>query len=623
MNSKARFISTYNSEEDFKKRILLINTFFNIYYDSSYSLLKEILDRELPNSIKFKNFDAEALIRFMIAFISFERGDTAIANTEFEKVLKMLPSVTDGEVRGQVYNFLAFHESHMGNYDKAFEYAYNCIKEGESSNNKSRHWGLYTLAVFYFDLKDYTNSEKFYTQALESFKSDNDLYGFARSETGLSSVYIQLGKYNEAKALLEKALEYYTANEITSAQSRSLNDLGLIYKKTGEYEKAIDFFLNALDIRKELHHLQGIATSLNEISETLITLKKYKEAINYLNEAKVVCEKINNRTKLYRTHLLFSQLYRNINEPWKALEHFDIYDQIKSDVLGEEANNKIKALQTKVAIEKSEKEAEIERLRNVELKTAYDLIEEKNKEILDSINYARQIQYTLLANDDFMSNNLKQHFVLFEPKDIVSGDFYWATQKGSKFYLAVCDSTGHGVPGAFMSLLNITFLNEAINEKNILYPNEVLSYVRKKLINSMAKEEQKDGMDGVLLCIDGNCITYAAAYNSPVLVRNNEAFDLEADKIPIGKSDHSTDFNLYTIELKNNDKLYLFTDGYADQFGGPKGKKFKHKQLLELLKNTSSQSFSDQKTILLETIENWAGNMEQVDDILIVGLSLS
>ena len=143
-------------------------------------------------------------------------------------------------------------------------------------------------------------------------------------------------------------------------------------------------------------------------------------------------------------------------------------------------------------------------------------------EIRDSINYAKRIQQTLLAQDDFLRDNLNELFVFFVPKDIVSGDFYWATKQNKKFYLAVCDSTGHGVPGAFMSLLNIGFLNEAINEKAIEKPNEVFDYVRLKLINTISKDDQKDGFDGILLCFDeeNKSITYAAANNSPLLIRD-------------------------------------------------------------------------------------------------------
>jgi serine phosphatase RsbU (regulator of sigma subunit)/rhodanese-related sulfurtransferase len=251
-------------------------------------------------------------------------------------------------------------------------------------------------------------------------------------------------------------------------------------------------------------------------------------------------------------------------------------------------------------------------------------IAEKNKEITDSINYAKRIQFTLLAHDELLSNNLKDHFILFKPKDIVSGDFYWATRKNDKFYLAVCDSTGHGVPGAFMSLLNVSFLNEAISEKGIESPDRICDYVRQRLIESLSHDGSQDGMDGILLCFDTRTreLCYAAANNSPFLVQSNTGSSLQADKMPIGKGSKPGGFHLHRLVLKDSEKLYLFTDGYADQFGGPRGKKFKYKQMQELIVTLSDLPFGEQKNVLDAIITEWQGGLEQTDDILIVGLSV-
>lgn len=250
------------------------------------------------------------------------------------------------------------------------------------------------------------------------------------------------------------------------------------------------------------------------------------------------------------------------------------------------------------------------------------IIEEKNSEIISSINYAKRIQYTLLAHDQFLNENLKEHFVLFKPKDIVSGDFYWATKKGDKFYLAVCDCTGHGVPGAFMSLLNITFLNEAINEKNISDPHEILNHVRRQLISSISKEGGRDGMDAILVCFEGTKITYAAANNAPVVIQNNVALSLAVDKMPVGKGERDDSFSLHTINAQKGDTLYFYTDGFADQFGGPNGKKLKYKTLNNLLVENVSKSFESQRQILEKYFQEWQGDLEQVDDVCVIGIRI-
>ncbi len=259
-----------------------------------------------------------------------------------------------------------------------------------------------------------------------------------------------------------------------------------------------------------------------------------------------------------------------------------------------------------------------------ELNESRAILSEKNKEILDSINYAKKIQYTLLAHDDLLQNNLGEHFILFKPKDIVSGDFYWATKKDNLFYLAVCDSTGHGVPGAFMSLLNISFLNEAITEKNILEPHAIFNHARTRLIENLGKDGQKDGFDGILICFDKtkNTITYSAANNSPILLSGNLITELEKDKMPVGVGEKIEDFKSYKINYTQGDTLYLYTDGYADQFGGLKGKKFRYKQLNEVLQTISSKPLNQQKEILDSTFEDWKCKLEQVDDVCVIGIKL-
>jgi serine phosphatase RsbU (regulator of sigma subunit) len=262
--------------------------------------------------------------------------------------------------------------------------------------------------------------------------------------------------------------------------------------------------------------------------------------------------------------------------------------------------------------------------RTSEIEQQKTLIEEKQKEIVDSINYARRIQYALLAHEDFLKQELPEHFVFFHPKDIVSGDFYWATVSEERVYLAVCDSTGHGVPGAFMSLLSIGFLTEAINEKKIINPNEVFNFVRKRLIENISREGQKDGFDGILICIDKGRkrLTYAAANNVPVLVREGVMLELKSDRMPVGVHERSEPFQNFEVEIMAGDILYLYTDGYADQFGGPRGKKFKYRPMNQLLLDISTKSFTEQKETLSKRFEDWKGPLEQIDDVCVLGLRL-
>lgn len=274
------------------------------------------------------------------------------------------------------------------------------------------------------------------------------------------------------------------------------------------------------------------------------------------------------------------------------------------------------------------------------LRNVNSSLEEKQKEIYDSIRYARNIQNNILADHTLLRENLPDHFIFFSPKDVVSGDFYWAinvpsktakrpdsdynfiTRQGESFYFAVCDSTGHGIPGAFMSLLNVSFLNEAIVIKDIELPSDILNYVRDSLINALSNEHNKEGMDGVLIYLDPNedHIHYAGAFNSPILIRDNSIIKCDIDKIPIGKGQNLKSFSDHHIKIQKGDILYLYSDGFPDQFGGPKYKKYKYSRFREFLLSISSKPMIEQKQMITDEFEKWKGSHEQTDDVLVVGI---
>ncbi len=257
------------------------------------------------------------------------------------------------------------------------------------------------------------------------------------------------------------------------------------------------------------------------------------------------------------------------------------------------------------------------------------LVEEKHKEITDSINYAERIQRSLLASKELLNENLNESFVFFKPKDVVSGDFYWATTlSNNQFALVTADSTGHGVPGAIMSILNISCLKETVKE-GFVEPSQILNHTRNKIIEILKKdgslEGGKDGMDCSLVCFDftNNKLTYSAANNPIWIIRGKQIMEFSPDKMPVGKHDRDTiSFTQHTIELQKNDMIYTLTDGMPDQFGGPKGKKYMYKQLKELLISISDLSMSEQKEKISESLNSWIGELEQVDDITIIGIKV-
>lgn len=247
----------------------------------------------------------------------------------------------------------------------------------------------------------------------------------------------------------------------------------------------------------------------------------------------------------------------------------------------------------------------------------------KNKEITDSIHYAQKIQQSLLVQPDLMDKHLPENFIFFKPKDIVSGDFYWGREYNDDFYLGVCDCTGHGVPGAFMSLLITSFLNEALSEKNITSPDKILGFVRERIIENTSRNGSQDGMDGVVIRFhkDGK-ISYASGNSFQTMVQDKVLHKLPKDKMPVGISYKMEPYTLQSIDAKKGDMLYFYSDGFGDLFGGSKGKKFTNKQLNDTFLKIASLKPGEQKDILEQIFVDWKGDLEQIDDVCIIGIRI-
>ncbi len=307
----------------------------------------------------------------------------------------------------------------------------------------------------------------------------------------------------------------------------------------------------------------------------------------------------------------------------------------------------IKSREQKLKQEKAILENKVEE-RTTELKVEKLKVESAHKDIKDSIQYAKKIQEAILPVDEELNKHLKDYFILYKPKDIVAGDFYWmekvrwqkaggnrqsAEENDPQLHTANCvliaaaDCTGHGVPGAFMSMIGSTFLNEIVR-KGIFMPDIILDelniQVRQTLKQDSETSQSRDGMDIALCLIDKekNKLFYSGANRPCLIVRDKQIFEYKADKFPIGgiHRNQKDKFTLNEIEIKTGDLLYLFSDGYADQFGGPKGKKFMHKKLKETLISISQRPISEQKLLLDNIITNWRGNTEQIDDVLVIGI---
>jgi serine phosphatase RsbU (regulator of sigma subunit) len=585
-------------------------------------------------------------------------------------------------IQTKILNLMGSYFQVKGDYVKAIDYYQKSLQLGESKKiNEAVLVALGNIGAIYISLNQDKKALEYQLRSLAIAKKINNINKLASIYNNLSLLYTRFHENEKALEYGNKSLEIYKTMDDANGICSAYGNIGNAYMALNNLDEALKNYIKTNELSISVGNPYEECTSSMDIGEIYFKKKNYKMALPYYLKTEKLALEIEDYPILKAVYKDLSAFYKVTNQPKKALEAHEklmavtetLYESNSKDELHKKEiefefnkrsvrdsiknaqgnllkDEKIKA--NKAQIEKDRlfkialtvgfilvfvfgivifnrfriirKQKDIIEIKNKQTEEQKTIIENKNKEITDSINYAKRIQYTLLAHAGFLAAQLGKdnYFTLFQPKDIVSGDFYWACEQDNKFFLAVCDSTGHGVPGAFMSLLNIGFLSEAINEKLIFQPNEILNYARERLINSISKEEQKDGFDGVILCIDkiSNKITYASANNSPVIVRKDEIIELPKDKMPVGKGERLEPFKLNEIQIQKGDTLYLYTDGYADQFGGPKGKKYKYKQLNEQLLAVSSLQLADQSKALIQNFENWKGNLEQVDDVCLIGI---
>jgi serine phosphatase RsbU (regulator of sigma subunit) len=278
------------------------------------------------------------------------------------------------------------------------------------------------------------------------------------------------------------------------------------------------------------------------------------------------------------------------------------------------------------------KESDVVRIFNIDItrqKAIEELIKEKNKDITDSINYARKIQNAIMPPETVLTAQFPESFILYHPKDIVSGDFYWFRPAEPVFVIACADCTGHGVPGAFMSMIGINLLSHIVNEAAVDNPAVALQKLDGGIIKSLKQDDESDSADGmdIALCAynpSTKLLQFAGANRPLILIRNKEILEFSPDKNAIGgKYSGKKEFNSNEVQLLEGDHVYLFTDGYIDQFGGPKGKKFMKRRFLELLLEIHELPMAQQRGALLDAFENWKGDLQQVDDVLLIGIKVS
>jgi len=453
--------------------------------------------------------------------------------------------------------------------------------------------------------------------------------------------------------------------------SISLANLGILYQSLGEFEKADDYFTRWLELPEDYQNPDTKVAITSGIGRVAMYKEDYTRAIEYFYDAYEAAVSINKKIYIQEVTQYLSKLYERTGNYQQALEYFKEYHEVYDSLNQETTMEQIHEMQVKYETDAKIRENEILRkdqliqetkLRNTrlaliavvitvlvfvglviqlirqnnlrkkanrELANKNKLITEQTKEITDSIQYASRIQNAILPPVEYMRELLPEHFTLYRPRDIVSGDYYWITRKGDKIINIVADCTGHGVPGAFMSMLGVAFLNEIISKHEDVTTDFILNELRSQVIHSLHQTGEEggtqDGMDVCLIIIDTKTreLQYSGANNPLIIMRDDEMTLLKPDKMPIGiHTGPAKEFSRRSFKLQRGDMLYSFSDGYPDQFGGPDGKKFMIRKFKNLLKIIHKLPVDQQKEKLEKTLDEWMENTTQIDDILVQGIRI-
>jgi serine phosphatase RsbU (regulator of sigma subunit) len=454
-----------------------------------------------------------------------------------------------------------------------------------------------------------------------------------------------------------------------------INNIGVVQQEMGDFKNALSSYIFHLKYSKILNETHTKTVAYFNIASVYDTLGNYDLALRYLDSSCAIAVNGNHFEDLIQVYGLYAKIHVKKNNFELAYAFLDKKAAVNDTLLLRNKNSLLIEMAEKYNSEKKDRENEVLRLKgekhrlsaitlsvalalsaiiifivflryreknsankllnqqNVSIAEQKKVIEEKHREITDSVHYAKKIQTVYLPPRSTFHHLFPSGYVFFQPKDVVSGDFYWfyKTEKsqgsGNYCFLAVADCTGHGIPGAIMSVICCNALNTVVTTEKTYDTGEILNKARdivKKSLKSTNEEGQKDGMDIALIRIDRdtNEICYSGA-NNPLWIHDGiQMHEIAADKQPIGVHLSEKPFTVHCRNLKKGDRIYLFSDGFADQFGGPKGKKFKYKQFMELLASEVASEPSVQLSKLEKNFHSWRGDLEQVDDVTVVSVSI-
>ncbi|MBL4594669.1 MAG: tetratricopeptide repeat protein [Flavobacteriales bacterium] len=561
---------------------------------------------------------------------------------------------------------LANAYDYIGRYSESQEMNFKILAIYEADNNiVGMNNTFNNIGIIHYYLGNYKQAIEFTEKALSYFIAENDSNGMSICYNNLANSYSDELDYDKALVFYFKALAIDEANNDLGGVSLIKGNIGEVYIEQEKYDDAFIYLISALQAAEKTKDEWQQANVFAALGDLLSRQNKLYEAISFLLQALEINETIGAKAETGEIYNAISKVFEQKGDYIQSLHYIKLKNEINDELFSEESSGQIAEMNALYEI--SEKEKEIlkqeafaslqqtqktalivgsligflllfiivgisvkgnlnKRKTNQTLELQKQQIETKNRDITDSIQYAKRIQGAILPSDKFIKKHLKESFVLYLPKDIVAGDFYWMDTKGDDILFAAADCTGHGVPGAMVSVVCHNALNRAVREFGLSEPAKILDKVTELVIETFEQSDAniKDGMDIALCSLNTatNELQYSGANNSLYIIQDNELIETKSDKQPIGKYMNIKPFTNHKQILNKEDKIYLFTDGYADQFGGEKGKKFKYKPFKELLLKNSNRSMKEQLDGLANSFNNWKGDLEQIDDVCVIGVRI-
>lgn len=559
------------------------------------------------------------------------------------------------------YGWLGYMYQQKGDIKQALNYSLKSLelirKKGTPQEESTM---LSNIGYIYSEQGNLKEALEYYRQGLKIQKEENDLQGIAITYNNLGLVGEKMGQRDSAVYYYTQSLELRKKIGDKKGMARTLSNIATIYSKENRITEALDYFTRSIAIDEELVNKQGMAIGYFHLGSLYLRLNKLDKAIQHAEYSLKIGRELDYPDEISTTAELLSRLYAAKGESQKALDMYKLSVAMRDRINNAENKKALAQQQAKYEYEKQkviddarhkkqldakERDREIQRLitygvasglflvmgflfiifRRLRItRNQKKVIEVQKQEIVDSISYARRIQSAILPTEDVMRDYLGDAFVLYLPKDIVAGDFYWTAKTGSTVLFAVADCTGHGVPGALVSVVCHNAMNRACREYVLTEPAAILEKTRELVVEQfgLSSNNVKDGMDIALCAIDGYRLRYSGANNPVVILRNGELIELKGDRQPIGVFENAVPFRQHEMPLQSGDTIYLYTDGFADQFGGNAGKKFKQQQLKSLLLQNHKKALNEQREILENTFRAWQGKLDQVDDVCVMGIRI-